>query len=1286
VIKANSPLKNSILRVTLISLLFSLININYAIADSTSISTSCSTSNGVVTNASVSFSVSYSSGGVPDKWEYSFDGTNYVVIPGVTGNSGSLSATDWYTNSYSPLIRATKGADVKNLQAGSSCNGMRARSYTPAVSGTGAPTGSAASGTTLTSAVTFTSQPVAIVKTYKWQRCSDAAATSCVDIPSATAETYTATATDAGNYLRSVVTGTSTVNGVSQSTVGTSAVTAQISETIPGTPTAPTAVAGDGSATVTVAAGSGGAPSTYLVSASPQVGGVTKTCTVTGASGSCTVTGLTNGVSYTFTTTATNGSGTSAASLASNSVTPSDTTAPTVSGVNSSTGVGSSISIQVTFSEVVTVAGSPQLTIETGSTDRTVNYVSGSGSNTLTFTYVVQAEDNSADLNYIATSPLTLNSGTIKDAANNNAILTLPAAGAAGSLSANKAIVVDTAAPTPTVSAISIISTGNVTVRSSEIGTAYLVKSSLNVSALADITGAADGDWNQVAIATANTDTNLSAAGLATATYKLYVVDALGNLSAGSSNLVTIATATAPSMATNAAPTGTAEFNSTLTNAVTFSGVPTPTLTYQWKSCTSATDISTCSDISSATAATYTATAAVVGTYLRTSVTATNGVGADSTVLSDATAMIAPIAPGTPTVGTIVIGNLQISVPFTAPASNGGSAIIKYQYSTDGGVTWRDRTDSGTTASPIVITDLSTDGTTDLVAGTSYAVQIRAVNSAVTPNGVGTGSSTVTALTTPGAPTAVSATTTGTTTASVTFTPPVSNGGSTIITYTVMSSPGGVSASGAASPITVSGLSASTEYTFTVTATNNLFTSANSLPSAAVTTAAIPPPPPGPTASEIAQAQIDAANRAAAARAIAEKLIADKAAADAAVKAAEEKAAAEVAAKVAADKAAAEAAARAAADRAAAEAAIKAVFDRMVAAQNAQMAAAQAAQAAAVKINAANSAKAAARRAAIRAEALTKSPTVSPEDKQSAASAAAAAEVKAVEAVNKAAIAAATQVATKSAAVSATKEVTISIGSLNSIQSTARSSSMASATASAVQSAANAAVKSATSQASTAKNAAENAAKAAADASARAELQQKIADEAAVVAKEQQKALAKAAAEKAAAVKAAQAAATALAAVLEEQAAAEERMKKAKTESEIQLIDKLLTEVDKKVESAKEALFSANEVVDDSEELTAELEETLDQSTVILEKQVKAADTANKLVEKKITAAEVATQASVIAKSAAVAASKAAKSLPRKIAKEIKAPAVVGRSDAVINIGGLKPGQKIRVSVKVNIK
>jgi hypothetical protein len=43
---------------------------------------------------------------------------------------------------------------------------------------------------------------------------------------------------------------------------------------------------------------------------------------------------------------------------------------------------------------------------------------------------------------------LALNSGTIKDAAGNNATLTLPTAAAVGSLSSNKAILIDGVAPT----------------------------------------------------------------------------------------------------------------------------------------------------------------------------------------------------------------------------------------------------------------------------------------------------------------------------------------------------------------------------------------------------------------------------------------------------------------------------------------------------------------------------------------------------------------------------------------------------------------------------------------------------------------------------------------------------------------------------------------------------------------------------------------------------------------------------------------------------------------------
>jgi hypothetical protein len=90
------------------------------------------------------------------------------------------------------------------------------------------------------------------------------------------------------------------------------------------------------------------------------------------------------------------------------------------------------------------VTGTPQLLLETGATDRNATYASQSGSNTLVFNYTVQTGDMSNDLDYVATSSLTLNGGTIKDAVGNNAILTLPSPGAVGSLSANKTIIIAT--------------------------------------------------------------------------------------------------------------------------------------------------------------------------------------------------------------------------------------------------------------------------------------------------------------------------------------------------------------------------------------------------------------------------------------------------------------------------------------------------------------------------------------------------------------------------------------------------------------------------------------------------------------------------------------------------------------------------------------------------------------------------------------------------------------------------------------------------------------------------
>ena len=130
-----------------------------------------------------------------------------------------------------------------------------------------------------------------------------------------------------------------------------------------------------------------------------------------------------------------------------------DTVRPTVTDVTSTLGNGSYkagqvVPVTVTFSEAVTVTGTPQLALATGTPGSTaVNYASGSGSTALIFTYTVASGNNSLDLNYVATTSLT---GTITDAATNTAILTLPAPTALGSLGTNKALVIDTTAPTVT--------------------------------------------------------------------------------------------------------------------------------------------------------------------------------------------------------------------------------------------------------------------------------------------------------------------------------------------------------------------------------------------------------------------------------------------------------------------------------------------------------------------------------------------------------------------------------------------------------------------------------------------------------------------------------------------------------------------------------------------------------------------------------------------------------------------------------------------------------------------
>ena len=183
--------------------------------------------------------------------------------------------------------------------------------------------------------------------------------------------------------------------------------------------------------------------------------------------------------------------------------------------------------------------------------------------------------------------------------------------------------------------------------------------------------------------------------------------------------------------------------------------------------------------------------------------------------------------PGAPTNVVGNSGNVQVSVSFTAPASNGGSTITKYTAtSTPGAIVA-----IGTT-SPIIVPKLTN--------GTAYTFKVYATNK------VGTGpssaaSAAVTPATVPGAPT-ITSVVAGNAQVTVSCTAPASNGGSAITSYTATTSTG-ISAMKASCPIVVTGLVNGVSVTVKVAAANKLGYGPSSAASAAVTPATVPGAP-----------------------------------------------------------------------------------------------------------------------------------------------------------------------------------------------------------------------------------------------------------------------------------------------------------------------------------------------------------------------------------------------------------------------------------------------------------
>nr|WP_321241355.1 Ig-like domain-containing protein [uncultured Tolumonas sp.] len=221
-------------------------------------------------------------------------------------------------------------------------------------------------------------------------------------------------------------------------------------------------------------------------------------------------------------------------------------TIPVVTSVSASTAngtyhIGDTITINVTFDQNVTVdttGGTPTLQLETGGTDHSASYVAGSGSNTLIFSYTVQEGDSSADLDYISSSALTLNSGTIQDSLNNNATLTLASPGTANSLGANKAIVVDGIRPIATIAVanntLKIGNTSLVTITFSEAVTGFTNADLTVANGTLSAVSSSDGGitWTATLTPTASTT---DATNLITLD-NTGVTDAAGNAGSGSTD------------------------------------------------------------------------------------------------------------------------------------------------------------------------------------------------------------------------------------------------------------------------------------------------------------------------------------------------------------------------------------------------------------------------------------------------------------------------------------------------------------------------------------------------------------------------------------------------------------------------------------------------------------------------------------------------------------------------------------------------------------------------------
>jgi len=230
--------------------------------------------------------------------------------------------------------------------------------------------------------------------------------------------------------------------------------------------------------------------------------------------------------------------------------------------------------------------------------------------------------------------------------------------------------------------------------------------------------------------------------------------------------------------------------------------------------------------VNTAASGSITVTGLTPATNYYFNVYATNAIGNSANATSNTISTPARV-PDAPIIGTATyLGNKQISVPFTAPAYNGGSTILSYTaVSTPGGIT---ATLTGAGSGSITLAGLT--------ALTSYTFVVYATNAIGNSANSAASNSVLVPASVPGAPTITGVSLTGAAAVTITYTASADTGGSAITGYTAVSTPGSVIKTVASGNIVVTGLTAATSYYFNVYATNSVGNSANSANSAYVAT------------------------------------------------------------------------------------------------------------------------------------------------------------------------------------------------------------------------------------------------------------------------------------------------------------------------------------------------------------------------------------------------------------------------------------------------------------------